>query len=45
MREFNKLHPEFLSVAPISEGGNLSIDGNDAQQIDLKANVGFMGVV
>ena len=38
MREFNKLYPEFLKVAPISEGGNLSVDGHEAQQIDLKVH-------
>ena len=38
MREFNKLHPEFLKAAPISEGGNLSVDGHEAQQIDLKVH-------
>jgi len=36
MREFNKLHPEYLKAQPISEGGNLSINGHDAEQINLK---------
>ena len=36
MREFNKLHPEFLKFQPVSEGGNLAIGGQEAQHIDLK---------
>ena len=36
MREFNKLHPEFLKSTPISEGGNLAIGGKEAEQINLK---------
>ena len=38
MREFNKMHPEFLKMQPVQEGGNLSVDGHDAQQIDLKVH-------
>ena len=38
MREFNKIHPEFLTLQPVQEGGNLSVDGQDAQQIDLKVH-------
>jgi hypothetical protein len=38
MREFNKMHPEFLKMQPVQEGGNLSVDGQDAQQIDLKVH-------
>lgn len=38
MREFNKMHPEFLTLQPVQEGGNLSVDGHDAQQIDLKVH-------
>ena len=36
MREFNKLHPEFLKVEPVSEGGNLAVGGHEAQHIDLQ---------
>jgi hypothetical protein len=45
MREFNKLHPEFLSAKAISEGGNLSNTSpgwqgmpgeHEAEEIDLK---------
>ena len=45
MREFNKLHPEFLSAKAISEGGNLSHQSpgwqgmpgeHEAEEIDLK---------
>ena len=38
MREFNKMHPEFLTLQPVQEGGNLSVDGHEAQQIDLKVH-------
>ena len=37
MREFNKLHPEYLKSTPITEGGNLQLPGgHEAQHIDLK---------
>lgn len=36
MREFNKMHPEYLKTQPVQEGGNLSIHGHDAEQINLK---------
>ena len=36
MREFNKMHPEYLKTQPVQEGGNLSINGHDAEQINLK---------
>ena len=38
MREFNKMHPEFLKLQPVQEGGNLSVGGHEAQQIDLKVH-------
>lgn len=47
MRKFNKLHPEFLKLKPISEGGNLSsqspgwqgIPGDhQAQELDLRVH-------
>ena len=38
MREFNKMHPEFLKMQPVQEGGNLAVGGHEAQQIDLKVH-------
>jgi hypothetical protein len=38
MREFNKMHPEFLKLQPVQEGGNLAVGGHEAQQIDLKVH-------
>ena len=37
MREFNKSHPHFLKMKPVSEGGNLELPGQGkAQDINLK---------
>ena len=36
MREFNKLHPEFLQLQPVTEGGNLQVGDKSADAINLQ---------
>jgi Zn-dependent peptidase ImmA (M78 family) len=36
MREFNKLHPEFLTLQPVTEGGNLQVGDKAADTINLQ---------
>ena len=38
MRKFNKLHPEFLKLKPISEGGNLSLDNPNEPESPYQAD-------